>query len=81
MSASQKPQIHVWGYPSGCPACDTLKELLEAHGVSYWFHHLHPSCHQRELLRGAGFATVPQVFDLDGNWLGDLNEIKRKISL
>lgn len=62
--------LHVWGYPTGCPACDNLKALLTALGVNFQFHPIERDSPARQQLRDAGFATVPQVFDLDGAHLG-----------
>ena len=72
--------LHVYGYPSGCPACDRLKALLIEHGLSFTFHHLHREGPQRETLRAAGFTTVPQVFDRHGAHLGDYSSIKKALS-
>ena len=73
-------ELHVYGYPEGCPACDTLKALLIEHGLSFTYHHLHRKGPKRELLRASGFATVPQVFDREGRHLGDLNGLRRALS-
>lgn len=73
-------ELHVYGYPSGCPACDNLKALLIEHGLSFTFHHLHPQGPKRELLRAAGFSTVPQAFDREGNHLGDYQTIKNTLT-
>lgn len=73
-------EVHVYGYPDGCPACDQLKALLIEHGISFTFHHLHRKGPLREALRALGFATVPQVFDRNGSHIGDFTTIRKAIS-
>lgn len=72
-------EVHVYGYPSGCPACDQLKLLLIEHHISFTFHHLHREGAKREALREAGFATVPQVFTREGHWMGDYTTIRKAL--
>jgi glutaredoxin len=72
--------IHVYGYPEGCPACDLLKALLYDLGLSYTFHHLHPQGPLREALRREGFSTVPQVFSREGVHLGDYQALKKALT-
>lgn len=73
-------QLHIFGYPEGCPACDALKDLLVDQGVSFTFHHLQRDCPTRTALRDTyGFQTVPQAFLPDGSHVGDYNEIRNAL--
>lgn len=74
-------QLHVWGYSEGCPACTDLKALLSTLGIPFVYHSITRGSPEREALRGAGFATVPQVFDPLGNHLGDLSTYRKAARL
>ena len=72
----QEAYAHVWGYPEGCPACDKLKGMLTALSINFQFHPIERDSPERQLLRDAGFATVPQVFDVDGRHIGDYGTLR-----
>lgn len=73
-------EINVWGYQSGCPACDSLKAVLASYSVPYTFWAIDPAGEAREALREAGYATVPQAFMLDGTHIGDYQSIKQALN-
>ena len=72
-------ELHLYGYPEGCPACDKLKQLLAEHKLGYTFHPLTPTHPAREALRDLGFATVPQLFDSNWGHIGDYATVKRAL--
>lgn len=46
--------VIVYGYATGCPACDDLKSLLKRHRIEYEFVEVPYQKHP--------FKTVPQTF-------------------
>ena len=62
--------LSVYGYTSGCDACDKVKQLLAKHRFDYEFIEVEKGKHP--------FKTVPQVF-LDGTYLGDYNTLKKHL--
>lgn len=72
--------IHVWGYATGCPACTNIKTLFSLLNIDHTFHAIEPDSRERNLLREAGFSTVPQVFTLDGEHLGDWSTFRQAAS-
>lgn len=71
-------KLTIYGYASGCPACDNLKALLDNLGVQYDFIAIGPESRERAILRDAGYDTLPQAFEaLTGRSLGGYSDFRK----
>lgn len=76
---SQMTSAEVWSQPN-CPACLEAKRLLERYGVKYTERLIGVNGYTKKDLidRVPTARTVPQIF-LDGEYVGGLQELKKKI--
>lgn len=63
--------LQVYGYSKGCPACDSLKILLDQHNITYEFIEVQRGDHP--------FKTVPQVFRGQYEYIGNYLDIKTQL--
>ena len=72
------PQIFIYGYAEGCPACDNLKGLLDNIGVPYSFTPVGRDSPLRRLLKEQGYDTLPQAFEArTGRSLGGYSDFRK----
>lgn len=64
--------INVYGYATGCPACELLKELLAKHNIPYNFIEVPKLTHP--------FKSVPQVFNPNGSYVGNYNTLQKELT-
>ena len=70
--------IIVYGYASGCPACDQLKALLDLIGVQYDYRPVERGSGLRRALRDAGVATLPCAVEAPtGRILGGYSDFRK----
>ena len=70
--------IIVYGYPSGCPACDQLKALLDVLGVQYEYRDVERESYLRRALRANGVATLPCAVEAPtGRILGGYSDFRK----
>ena len=58
----------IYGYSTGCEACDKLKLLLSNHNMEYQFIEMEKGNHP--------FKTVPQTFFSNGTYAGNYSSWK-----
>lgn len=63
--------LRVYGYWTGCEACDGLKELLEEYGMPFDFIPVTRGSHP--------FKTVPMIFGPHGDWIGNYDTMKKSL--
>jgi len=63
-----------------CPYCDQAKALLESKGIEFEERKIGDGFTKEELLEAVPTArAVPQIF-LDGEYVGGLNELRKKLT-
>ena len=81
MFEDEMAMVKVYGYTSGCEACDKLKDLLWRHNIQFTFiptGRKTSGCVQRKWLARMGHETVPQVY-MDQTYIGDYGTIKNHL--
>lgn len=63
-----------------CPFCDRLKGFLKVKEVPFKEVDVTQNVDSKEFLLGLGLKTVPQVFDVSNNYLGDCTTFIEKFS-
>lgn len=63
-----------------CNFCDTAKEMLKGFGVPYVEHNIQTNRWLLDLVKKAGYTTVPQIWDVEGNHIGGYTELKEHLS-
>ena len=70
--------IIVYGYATGCPACDQIKTLLDVLGVQYDYRPVERESGLRRALRDAGVATLPCAIEAPtGRILGGYSDFRK----
>ena len=64
-----------------CNFCDLAKEILKGSGIMYVEYNVQSGSSRwiLDLLKKAGYTTVPQVWDNEGNHIGGYTELKEKL--
>ena len=64
-----------------CNFCDLAKEILKGSGIMYVEYNVQSGSSRwiLDLLRKAGYTSVPQVWDSQGNHIGGYTELKEKL--
>jgi glutaredoxin len=64
-----------------CNFCDLAKEILKGSGIMYVEYNVQSGSSRwiLDLLRKAGYTTVPQVWDSQGNHIGGYTELKEAL--
>lgn len=64
-----------------CNFCDLAKEILKGSGIMYVEYNVQSGSSRwiLDLLRKAGYTTVPQVWDNQGNHIGGYTELKEAL--
>jgi glutaredoxin len=64
-----------------CNFCDLAKEILKGSGIMYVEYNVQSGSSRwiLDLLKKAGYTTVPQVWDSEGNHIGGYTELKEKL--
>lgn len=80
MQINSTKTAEVWSQ-TNCPACTEAKRLLERHGVKIVEKMLGVNGYtKKDLVEKVPDArSVPQIF-VDGEYIGGLNELKRKLA-
>jgi glutaredoxin len=80
MQKNLPKSAQVWSQ-TNCPACTEAKRLLDSHGVQIEERMLGINGYtKKELIEAVPHArSVPQIF-LDGEYVGGLQELKRKLA-
>ena len=63
-----------------CPFCDRLKGFLKVKEIPFCEVDVTQDTDSKEFLQGLGLKTVPQVFDVSNNYLGDCTTFIEKFS-
>ena len=74
-------KLIIFGYASGCPACDDLKSLLDLLSIPYNYGTVERDSPVRATLRDAGFDTLPAIFSPSGESLGGYSEFRKTARL
>lgn len=76
----QLNKAEVWSQ-TNCPACQEAKRLLTSFGIEYTECMLGENYTKKDLIEKVPNArSVPQIF-LDGQYVGGLQELKRKLAV
>jgi glutaredoxin len=64
-----------------CNFCDLAKEILKGSGIMYVEYNVQSGSSRwiLDLLKKAGYTTVPQVWDSQGNHIGGYTELKEAL--
>ena len=64
-----------------CNFCDLAKEILKGSGIMYVEYNVQSGSSRwiLDLLKKAGYTTVPQVWDSQGNYIGGYTELKEAL--
>lgn len=65
-----------------CNFCDTAKALLRGSNTPYVEYNVQSKSSKwiLDLIKKAGYTTVPQIWDKDGNYVGGYTELKEKFN-
>ena len=77
---SQQNKAEVWSQ-TNCPACQEAKRLLTSFGIEYTEQMIGENVTKKDLIEKVPNArSVPQIF-LDGEYVGGLTELKKKLAV
>jgi glutaredoxin len=62
-----------------CNFCDTAKALLQGLGIEYQELNVQESRWLLDLVKKAGYTTVPQIWDHNGQHVGGYTELKERL--
>lgn len=64
-----------------CNFCDSAKALLQSTNKQYTYYTLNDPSSKwlLTLIKKAGYTTVPQIFDNQGNYIGGYTELKQHL--
>lgn len=64
-----------------CNFCDLAKEILKGSGIMYVEYNVQSGSSRwiLDLIKKAGYTTVPQVWDSEGNHIGGYTELKEAL--
>lgn len=64
-----------------CNFCDLAKEILKGSGIMYVEYNVQSGSSRwiLDLLKKAGYTTVPQIWDSQGNYIGGYTELKEAL--
>ena len=64
-----------------CNFCDSAKALLQSTNKQYTYYTLNDPSSKwlLTLIKKAGYTTVPQIFDNQGNYIGGYTELKQHV--
>ena len=64
-----------------CNFCDLAKEILKGSGIMFVEYNVQSGSSRwiLDLIRKAGYTTVPQVWDSEGNHIGGYTELKEAL--
>jgi len=62
-----------------CNFCDTAKALLQGLGIEYQEFNVQESRWLLDLVKKAGYTTVPQIWDHNGHHIGGYTELKERL--
>lgn len=74
-------ELIIYGYPSGCPACDQAKDVLEVLGLPYEFRPVERHSALRKRLLDLGADTLPSIYTASGAPLGGASELRKAARL
>lgn len=66
-----------------CNFCDSAKALLRGSNTPYVEYNVQSKSSKwiLDLIKKAGYTTVPQIWDKDGNHIGGFTELKEKFNV
>ena len=78
---SQQNKAEVWSQ-TNCPACQEAKRLLASYGIEYYECMIGVNGYTKKDLidKVPNARSVPQIF-LDGEYVGGLTELKKKLAV
>ena len=64
-----------------CNFCDLAKEILKGSGIMFVEYNVQSGSSRwiLDLIKKAGYTTVPQVWDSEGNHIGGYTELKEAL--